>query len=195
MYKFGPTQQKLLLLLLGGIALGMETSSVRYYQKLRLIRKEWKRIDQRSFNRSLKRLHGEKLVKEVYLTDGSFQLVLTKEGKRQARIRYLFGQAIRFKNPKVWDKKWRVVLFDIPEKNRVFRNILREHLRELKFYKLQQSVFVSPYPCEKQIAELIALYRAESFVRIMTVGWIDNEERLKKRFFGSKNKDKLSSHS
>ena len=183
MYKFGPVQQKILLLLLGGIGLGMETSSLRYYRKLRIISKEWKRIDQRSLRRSVKRLCSQKLVQEKYSPDGSFKLVLTKEGVRQARAQCLYGSAIRFRNPKKWDGKWRVIVFDIPEKSRLFRNILREHLRALKFYRLQQSVFVSPYPCEKQIMELVTLYQAEAFVRVMKADWVDSEGKLKKHFF------------
>jgi CRISPR-associated endonuclease Cas2 len=190
MYKFGSVQQKLLLLLVGGIALGMETSSVRYYKKLCLIRKEWKKIDQRSFSRSIRRLRAQKLVEEICLPDGSFKLVLTEEGKRQARIQDLFGSSIRFRNPKRWDKKWRVVMFDIPEKSRTFRDTLRAHLHALHFYKLQQSVFISPVLCEKQLAELVALYSAEPYVRIMTVGWIDNEKKLKKHFFKPDKPDK-----
>jgi len=183
MYKFGPVQQKLLLLLLGGFVLGMETSSVRYYRKFRLLRKEWKKIDQRNFNRSVRRLSAQRLVKEVCLPDGSFKLVLTKEGARQARVQYLFGKSIRFENPKKWDKKWRIILFDIPEKDRKFRDVLRLHLRELKFYKLQHSVFISPFPCEKQLLELVSLYKVGSFVRIVTADWVDNDENLKKHFF------------
>ena len=192
MYKFGPVQQKLLLLLVAGIGLGLETSSIRYYQKLGAIVREWKRIDQRSIKRSVRRLCSEKLVREIIQPDGSFKLVLTEEGKRQARIQFLFDNSIRFKNSRRWDKKWRIVMFDIPEKERGFRDILREHLRELNFYKLQQSVFASPNPCEKQIAELVSLYRAESLVRIMTVDWIDNEKKLRDYFFGQKSSRKIT---
>lgn len=191
MYKFGPTQQKLLLLLAAGIGLGLETSSIRYYRKLGILVREWKKIDQRSVKRSIKRLCSEKLIREIVQPDGSFKLVLTEEGKRQARIQYLFGNSIRFKNKRRWDGKWRIVMFDIPEKSREFRTILREHLWELNFYRVQQSVFVSPHPCEKQLTELISLYRAEPFVRVMTVDWIDNEQKLKRHFFGSK-KTKLT---
>jgi len=183
MYKLGPVQKKLILLLLGGFILGMETSSIRYYRKLKLLRKEWKKINQQNFTRSVKRLSSQRLVKEVVSPDGSFKLVLTEEGVRQARIQSLFGKTISFKNPKEWDKKWRIVVFDIPEKDRHFRDVLRLHLRELKFYKLQQSVFVSPYPCEKQLLELISIYKVESFVRIMTADWVDNQEKLQKHFF------------
>ncbi len=183
-------QQKLLILLVGGIALGMETSSIRYYRKLGILIREWKEVDKRSIKRSVRRLCNEKLVREVVQPDGSFKLVLTEEGKRQARIQFLFGNSIKFKNKRQWDGKWRVVMFDIPEKSREFRTILREHLWELKFYRIQQSVFVSPHPCEKQLAELVSLYRADSFVRIMSVDWIDNEQKLKKHFFSSKKSTK-----
>lgn len=191
MYKFGPVQQKLLLILAGGIMLGFETSSIRYYRKLRLLWKGWKEIDQRHFNRSVRRLVEQKLLEEKASSDGSFRLVLTKEGQQQAARLDLFGQTIRFKNPKQWDKKWRIIMFDIPEENRSFRDILREHLRELKFYKLQHSVFLSPYPYEKPLAELVDLYGAESFVRIVTVSWIDNDEKLRRYFF-PKNRKKAS---
>lgn len=186
MFRVGPTQQKLLILLVGGIALGMETSSIRYYRKLGILIREWKNVDKRSIKRSVRQLCNKKLVREIVQPDGSFKLILTEEGKRQARIQSLFGNSIRFKNKRQWDGKWRVVMFDIPEKSREFRTILREHLWELRFYKLQNSVFVSPYPCEKQLAELVCLYKAERYVRVLTVDWIDNETYLKQRFFGAK---------
>ena len=183
MYTLGPTQKKILLELLTVAALSMQTSSIRYYKILFKAYREWKKIKHDNVKRSVRRLCNEKLVKEVSSADGSFKLVLTAEGKRQARIQSLFGKSIYFKNPKEWDKKWRIVLFDVPEDDRQFRDVLRSHLRELKFYKLQQSVFISPFPCEKQLLELVSLYKASAFVRIVTADWVDNEEKLKKHFF------------
>lgn len=95
----------------------------------------------------------------------------------------MLGGAINFKKPKYWDGKWRLVIFDIPENDRIFRDILREHLYALNFFKLQQSVFVSPYPFEKPILELVSLYEAQSYVRVITATFIDNGNRLKKYFF------------
>ena len=73
-------------------------------------------------------------------------------------------------------------MFDIPEKERAFRDILRAHLYRLEFYKLQQSVFVSPHPFEKAILDLVAVYAAEAHVRVITAIKIDNEAKLKKHF-------------
>lgn len=186
MQKLGKTQQKILLLLGGGAALGLTRSSKQYYKILREMRREWLSIDQRNFNRSIRSLAKEKLVEEKTLADGSFKLVLTPNGRKQAAALNIFGNSISFKKPGRWDGRWRIVMFDIPEKDRAFRDILRAHLYQLEFYKLQQSVFVSPHPYEKAILNLVAVYAAESHVRVITATMIDNEARLKKHFFKSK---------
>lgn len=183
MHKFGTVQRKIMLALLGGVALGLSGSPRQYFRTLRKIQSDWKKINQQNFNRSIRRLSKEKLIEEKMLPNGSFKLILTAEGKRQAKILSLMGSSINFKKPKKWDRKWRIVLFDIPEKDRLFRDILREHLRNLKFYKLQHSVFVSPHPFEKPILELITLYSAEPYVRVVTATKIDNEAKIINHFF------------
>ena len=121
------------------------------------------------------------------MRDGSLQLVLTAEGRQQAHYLDSRDDAIVFKGGhKEWDGKWRVVIFDIPEKSRAFRAVLRQHLWELQFYKLQQSVFVSPWPYENSLMRLIDFYNARQYVRIMTVSWIDSADRLKRKFFPPK---------
>lgn len=185
MYKFGPIQKKLLIALLGSAALGMSSSPRQYFKVLSTIKSDWKRSDKKSLNRSIQRLSRQKLLTEKTFSDGSCKLILTEEGRRQARKLSLLG-SIKFKKPKKWDKKWRIVVFDIPEKDRVFRGILREHLRELRFFKLQQSVFVSPHPFEKVILDLTRLYAAQKYVRVITATKIDNQEKLKKHFFRTK---------
>jgi len=183
MYKIGPVQKKIILTIFGGVALGMSYSPNQYFRTFRKLKKEWQKINQQNFNRSIRHLSKDKLIEEIILPDGSFKLVLTENGKKQARILSFMGSSISFQKPKNWDGKWRIVLFDIPEKDRNFRDILREHLRALQFFKLQHSVFVSPYPFEKPILELISLYSAEAFVRVVTAIKIDNEAKIKRHFF------------
>ena len=185
MYKLGNTQQKILIMLMGGAVLSLTRSSSQYFKKIRLMRKEWQTVNQQNFNRSIRCLAKEKLVEERTLANGAFSLVLTPKGKRQAVILNILGSSIKFKKPKSWDGKWRIVIFDIPEKDRLFRDILREHLYRLEFFKLQQSVFVSPHPFEKPILDLVSVYAAEPYVRVITAIKIDNVARLKKHFFKS----------
>lgn len=184
MYRPGTVQKKILLSLVGGVALGMSNSPRQYFNTLRKLRKEWGKINPQNFNRSMKSLSKEKLINETRLPDGSFRLVLTEKGKREARIIGIFENPINFRKPKKWDGKWRIVMFDIPENDRLFRDILRKHLKELKFKKLQHSVFVSPHPFERPILELVGLYSAGRYVRVVTAEKLDNGEYLKKAFFG-----------
>ncbi len=46
---------------------------------------------------------------------------------------------------KPWDKKWRLLIFDIAEEFKVFRDGLRNKLKELGFAMWQKSVYVSPH--------------------------------------------------
>lgn len=186
MFKLGQIQKKIILTIEGGLLLGMSSSPRSYYKNFRLICREWKKIDQRNFNRSVHSLAKEKMIEEIHLPDGSIKLVLTKKGQWQAKRLSLLGNSIKFKIPEKWDGKWRLVIFDIPEKDRLFRRILREHLWELKFYKLQQSVFISPHPFEKPILELVDIYEAQEYVRVCTAVMVDNEEKLKEYFFRRK---------
>lgn len=54
-----------------------------------------------------------------------------------------------------WDGKYRLVLFDIPEKNRIVRNSFRRKLKELGFLGWQQSVWVSRNPITEPLREFI----------------------------------------
>ena len=186
MYKIGKLQKKILLVLLGGVALGLSHSPRQYFKTLSVIHKDLKRVDQRSFARSLKRLSQEKLITERRMSDGSYTLTLTAEGEKMAHRLDLLGSIATFVKPKKWDGKWRIVIFDIPESDRVFRDILRKHLYALEFKQLQQSVFISPYPCEKTILDLVHLYNANQYVRVITALDVDNASELKNYFFKRK---------
>jgi DNA-binding transcriptional regulator PaaX len=176
----GETQRKILLLLFGGIALGLSGSPKKYFQILKAISKEWKEINKQSLKRAIKKLYESKLIAEKYNPDGTITLVLTDKG-RQKVLTYNIDE-MEIKKPKQWDGKWRIVLFDIPNKIRKIRDILRCHLRNLGFYEFQESVFVHPYDCKDEIDYLIELYDIRRFVRFIIAESLDNELHLKKHF-------------
>lgn len=79
---------------------------------------------------------------------------ITESGRRyfqQKRIALLMRPEKRR-----WDGYWRIVMFDIPEKQRGLRNVLRRELSEVGFKKLQGSVWVSPDECEEYVKLLKA---------------------------------------
>ena len=84
----------------------------------------------------------EKRNKQIYI-------YLTKEGEKKAG-RYQINK-LKIKVPRRWDKMWRLIVFDIPEKWKTKREALRGKLKELGLQLLQKSVWICPYPCEKEI--------------------------------------------
>lgn len=176
----GSTQKKVLLLLLGGAALGLSGSPRRYFKILNTVRKEWREIEEGNLRRSIKLLYESKLVREKWNDDGTITLVLTKKGKESALTYNIDEMKIRI--PKRWDNGWRIVVFDIPESRRRIRDALRYHLQNLGFYELQKSVFVHPFECSDEIEYIVEFYNIRKFVRYIVATSIDNELYLKRHF-------------
>jgi len=81
-----------------------------------------------------------------------------------------------------WDGRWRMVAFDIPESCRKGRNALNYRLKMGGFYELQESIFLYPYDCKKEIDAFVKLFKLEKYVRFGLLDSIDNEERVKIKF-------------
>jgi len=61
---------------------------------------------------------------------------------------------LKIKKPKKWDRRIRVVAFDIPDTQRIKRNAFRYKLKELGFYSSQKSVWLHPFECKNEIKTL-----------------------------------------
>ena len=85
---------------------------------------------------------------------------------------------IKIKKPKKWDKQWRIVIFDIPNKFKKAREAIRKKLKELGFIKLQESVFVFPYECENEINFIVEVFQIRPFIRFIRANSVSNEEQL-----------------
>ena len=79
---------------------------------------------------------------------------------------------------KLWDGKWRLIMFDIPEKKREDRNWLRWQLVSLDYKPLQKSIFIGKQPMEEDFYEEMLIRKLNQCVRLMTIGEIDDEEFL-----------------
>jgi DNA-binding transcriptional ArsR family regulator len=183
----GPTQRKLLILLFGWAAVGLARSPGRQWYILKELKGEWDKAtreenmpSKQSLSRSIQKLYDSKLVDIKQEKDGTWKMVLTENGKEKV-LQYNLGEhAIVI--PKHWDRKWRIVLFDIPEEKRRGRDMLRGWLKKLKFHQLQASVFVHPYDCRDEYEFLVEMYGLRKYVRYAVLKEIDNEKHLKKIF-------------
>jgi len=174
------TQKKLLILLLGGLSLGLTPSPKKHIQVIKEMHKEWVFVSNQSLERSIESLYVSRLISKKRSKDGTTTLILTKLG-RQAALTYDL-ENMRIEVPKKWDKKWRIVIFDIPEPMKKVRDAFRSHLRILGFYELQKSVLVYPYKCSNEIEYIISLYNIGKYVRFIVATSIDNQEYLGSKF-------------
>jgi DNA-binding transcriptional regulator PaaX len=126
-----------------------------------------KRAVARLIERELIRKRGEKLTITSAGTSALGELV--------DKTRELLGT-------RKWDRKWRVVAFDIPEHLTSLRDKVRRILKETGFVKLQQSIWVFPHECK----ELVTLIKEESrlapHILYGVLESIEGEDRLRKVF-------------
>ena len=176
----GPVAQKILLLLLGGLALGLSRNPRNYFKIMGAIAGDWKEIDRENLRRTINRLYESKLIKTARNKDGTFTLTLSREGKEKALTHK--AQSIKILPMKKWDRKWRIVLFDIPEKSRIVRDALRRALVRAGFFEYQKSVFVHPFECQNEIDFIIEFFHARPYTRFVIADSLDNEFHLKKHF-------------
>ena len=87
-------------------------------------------------------------------TFGNRKVSLTKKGNSE--IERMFANEYHIPEPLFWDGKWRMVMFDIREERKQVREQLRVLLTGAGFLRIQDSVWVYPYPCD----DFIALVRA-----------------------------------
>lgn len=112
--------------------------------------------------------------------DGS-NYQFTRKGKvwlKKSRMRWLQLK------PGKWDGKWRVVIFDIPERLRQQRNMFRSKLKALNFYMLQKSVFVCPFPCEEELGWVTGYLGIGDYVDVVTAVSVGFKESEIKEHFG-----------
>ena len=133
----------------------------------------------RQINRSLYYLNEKKLVGYVQ-KNGKDYLQITEAGRKRSLALELTN--IQIQKTKYWDKKWRLVIFDIPSTFRIRAETFRRKLKELGFVMLQKSVWVYPYPCEDQIEILRDIYEIRPFIRMILAERIDGTKKLREAF-------------
>lgn len=98
----------------------------------------------------------ERLIKKKYLTKSSDGfLTVTPLGRRALAVAETRGLTLNA--PKRWDKRWRVLIFDIPESKKRRRRSVVSSLRTAGFERVQDSVWAYPHDCK----EFVSLLKAE----------------------------------
>ncbi len=126
------------------------------------------------------RASRERLVQRGLLVYQGGFLRLTLAGERALRRMQLEDYGSR--KPTRWDRKWRVLIFDIPERRKGLRETVRRTLVTIGFERLQDSVWVYPYDCEDLVTLLKADFRVGKDLLYLIVDSIENDRHLRRQF-------------
>ncbi len=111
--------------------------------------------------------------------DNSSKIILARLGKKRLSQLQFDNLTIK-KIP--WDGRWWLLTFDIPEEQSSARHAFRRKLKKLGFFHFQRSVFISPYPCEKEIGQITNYLKISPCVHIIVGQRFPGDETLTKTF-------------
>src|SRR3989344_1903131 len=140
-----------------------------------------KKVDLARINQEIKRLQKRSLVEIIKNKKGVSVIKLTKDGKAKLR-RYQIDN-LKIEKPISWDGKWRIIIFDIPISKNNERFLLRKKMKEIGFYKLQNSVFIHHYPCFEIVKYLRDYFGVAAEVEYIEANSLESQNKLISYFF------------
>lgn len=167
---------------IGGILFLILSSPAGTRRFLRQIPKELKRYKKLQLRRALAYLKTQNKIQYIEKGDNIIAVQITKNGQNYLK-NFDFDNLV-LERPKKWDKKWRLIIFDIPEKKKLAREALRKKLKDLGLIKLQDSVWVTPFPCEQEINLIKNVFNLSDFwlEMIITESLGNRDYQLRKQF-------------
>ncbi|OGN05952.1 MAG: hypothetical protein A2669_01120 [Candidatus Yanofskybacteria bacterium RIFCSPHIGHO2_01_FULL_48_25b] len=112
---------------------------------------------------------------EFFFTSGGHEW-LKKARYKYAGIRHL-------KRSVKWDKKWRIIMFDIPNDLHKQRVNFSRKLISLGCAMFEKSVFVYPFSCHEEITEVAKMMDVVKYVDMITAESIGPKEKDLKIYF------------
>ncbi len=171
----------LMTLALGGVAFGGALVPGLLFASKEFSKS--KKYTKKQLQNAVYNLKKRNLIEVIKMKDEKIQVKLTNKGKE--RIREFSFETLKIKKPFRWDRKWRILIFDIPTKPAIYnqaRNALRKKIKDLGFYQMQKSVWVYPYECEDEILLIAELYHVQKHIEIITAEKILHESIVRQAF-------------
>ncbi len=144
------------------------------------LRRLTRHLDENERRRELRRIvYGMKA--RGYLV-GEYEHGLQLTEKAKARLATADIDRLEVQPQQIWDKKWRIIMYDIPEEHKYARDALTTRLRRYGCFQLQKSTWITPFPCRKDIETITAHYGINAFVSYFEAINLDNQAPLLRRF-------------
>lgn len=129
--------------------------------------------------RTLSGMEARGLIKRE-VKNGKEILLLTPKGTDMAWS--ALAENMNIPRQKKWDKKWRVVMFDIPETKSKIRQEVSFKIKDIGMMAVQNSVFISPFPCKKEIDTITKHYDVDKYFIYLEADTVVSHQDLKKHF-------------
>lgn len=173
-YEKGELVKKILLIAVGvgavatvivlpGLGILFKQLEANDYRERARVRDALKRLEKRADIR-------RRIVKGVE------EFILTDKGKQ--RLLKLVVTELYIPKPTKWDGRWRVLVYDIPDKMDIERRELNRVVSEMGMQALQRSVFISPYPCREQIDIVVTFYRLQKYISYFEADHYEGSDNL-----------------
>ncbi len=135
-------------------------------------------IDDPIYQKYYKKLHPKKFAQLIYRLkkhnyirvqsiQGNRAFILTKRGLDKVLLTQFKLDKDRGEKRK--DGKWIMLIFDVPEKWKKSRELLRSILYNLGYKMFQQSVWITPYDVAEKTEMLLQEYSLEKFTRLFLI--------------------------
>lgn len=116
-----------------------------------------------------------------YKKNNQIYISLTERGKKKAG--WMQIDNLKIKKPKKWDRKWRILSFDIAQLKKIYREALRGKLKEMGFQMFQKSAWIFPYDCKKEIILLKSFFGLnDKEVKLIVAESIGNDKEYRDFF-------------
>ncbi len=105
-----------------------------------------------TFARVVAELRRQGLV-EITKKGRTLKVQLSVKGIHRLQQHHI--EKVSIAEPASWDKKWRMVTYDVPRELSAKRMLFTKQLRRLGFTMVRESVWFHPYPCFDKLNELV----------------------------------------
>ncbi|MDD3498682.1 MAG: hypothetical protein PHH24_04260 [Candidatus Moranbacteria bacterium] len=176
------TKFLLMFIAIGGIAFGgaIVPGILKLMDASAMPEKKVRKYKKKQISNALINLKKQKLIRIIKEKNGKVEVKLTNKGKK--RLIEFSINTVNIKKPDKWDKKWRIVMFDIPNEMNPAREALRRKIKELGFFQLQKSAWIYPYECEDEILFIAEIFKVQRYVEIITADRILHDAVARKKF-------------
>jgi len=143
-------------------------------------RKNWNKIDRHLIYNAISRLNKKRLI-ELIEKNNELYIKITENGKKL--VKSFDYDDLKLPKSKDWDKKWRLVIFDIPDKKKKERHAFSKKLKDIGFYPIQESVFVYPYDCRDEVDFICEFLSVSHYVNYCRIKFLDKREGDLRKIF------------